>query len=97
MSKKLGQEPAFSGTTVRTGDARSSQPLVKIYNSGMSKRFYAACAAMQGTLANEQLRLNLLADSKTVKQDPDKYLIKYCYHMADNLLKQEHNGTDDTV
>ena len=43
--KKLGQEPAFSNE----------------YHQGISARFYAACCAMQGLLANpsnELLRLN---------------------------------------
>ncbi len=48
--KRLGQDPAFPK------DSFTNQ-----YQIGMSRRFYAACAAMQGLLANpanELIRLN---------------------------------------
>lgn len=45
------------------------------------KRFYAACAAMQGMLAN--CNPNMVYSKK-----PE--LIKECYEYADELLKQEN-------
>lgn len=51
------------------------------FSSGMSKRFYAACAAMQGILANP--------DSSYVKlNDPQK--AEYALIMADHLLNKEN-------
>ena len=49
---------------------------------GISKRFYAACAAMQGILANPKVEL-LGKDVITIT------LIKSSYKLADELLKQE--------
>jgi len=66
---KLGQEPAFAACSDTYG------------NDGMSKRFYAACAAMQGLSVN-----HLYAN--THGSDPKK-LIKTAYELADELLKQE--------
>lgn len=47
---------------------------------GMSKRFYAACAAMQGLLA-----------SPAIKIPQYELIIKTAYIFADELLKQENN------
>ena len=49
---------------------------------GMTKRFYAACAAMQGLLASNRYRV--------LKEES---LIKESYEYADELLKQE-NGKE---
>jgi len=70
MKEKLAKEAAF--TCVESGG--------RVYQEGMSKRFYAACAAMQGMLANSVLipRLDI------------EYKIKLSYKYADELLKQEH-------
>jgi hypothetical protein len=66
MENKLGQEPAFAKETL------------PIYGQiGMSKRFYAACAAMQGILANNRFL--------TTEQ-----LIRASYECTDELLKQEN-------
>lgn len=67
--EKLGQETAF----------------VAERQKGMSKRFYAACAAMQGILANEELRIKILQDQRNGHKD----LIGISYEFADELLKQE--------
>ena len=69
MTKKLGIEPAF--------------PLLDT-TDGMSKRFYAACAAMQGFTANPHPELIVLEVPQVVD---------WCYKLADELLKQEgaHN------
>ncbi len=54
----------------------TDQPIDK-----MSKRFYAACAAMQGQIANKGLSLEL----NRLKRD-----IEYSFMYADELIKQEH-------
>ena len=69
--QKLGQEPAFATSADLGGEA--------IYQEGMSKRFYAACAAMQGLLSNSQ---NLEIQNTEV--------VNKAYAIADELLKQEN-------
>lgn len=49
------------------------------YCYGMSKRFYAACAAMQGLLANPSLH-TLYTHNE---------IISFSFEIADELLKQE--------
>lgn len=51
--------------------------------NGMTKRFYATCAAMQGMLSN-----HLMIDQMT--DEAFKYLIERSYKCADELLKQEN-------
>ena len=75
--KKLGQEPAFPEQTWEydgQGNVLSSQ------NPGMSKRFYAVCAAMQGILASPNAAVQNLNDIQKAE---------YSFIMADKLLKQE--------
>lgn len=67
--EKLGQEPAFANNL-------NSESYIE---DGMSKRFYAACAAMQGLLANE-----------TAKLLSDEAVAYNAYKLADQLLKQEN-------
>lgn len=64
----LGQEPAFASFQ---GEQYSTQ-------QGMSKRFYAACAAMQGILSNSDV---------TVKNAKD--YAEMAYDFADEILKHE--------
>ena len=71
--EKLGQEPAFPMDFEQRND----------YQLGMSKRFYAACAAMNGILSNE----NVL-NGKT-SNGPSGYA-RLAYRCADELLKQEN-------
>lgn len=71
---KLGQEPAFS-------HACANEQSHSIEH-GMSKRFYAACAAMQGILANQSMVNN-------ISQHSQKMAAIYSFEMADALLKQE--------
>ena len=65
-NKKLGQGPTF--------------PLFKQFGNnkqrdmGISKRFYAACMIVKGTISNEELRVKLLMDAKNEKIHPIKYL-----------------------
>ena len=83
MDKKLGQEPAFAipGNDYRT-EAGSKYHLRQI---GMSKRFYAVCAAMQGLAAN----LNGF-QQKNGEPHTSESFIKNAYILADELLKQEN-------
>ena len=85
---KLGQEPAF--------------PLTETYSSsistGMSKRFYAACCAMQGILSShkeglycdKQEAAPAIGLNERYTLNP-KYLAKVSYRIADELLSQENN------
>ncbi len=79
-NKKLGQEAAFP--FVESGYEESVE-------FGMSKRFYAACAAMQGLLANP----NIKRPSNNVKEQLDVEhvnLTEICFRYADELLKGEN-------
>lgn len=78
--EKLGKEPAFPcevSFNENGGIAESHQNgnTTALFN-GMSKRFYAACAAMQGMLASP---------FDIGKSE----LIKKSFEYADELLKQE--------
>ena len=58
-NQKLGQEPAFGfgfkeEIPTPWSSLHSTQIVLKRHE-GMSKRFYAACAAMQGMLANQSV------------------------------------------
>ena len=74
-NEKLGQEPAFPKVVEYMKDRAHH---VDITN-GMSKRFYAACAAMQGLLSN-----SLAIDSEF------ESICKASFMAADELLKQEN-------
>ena len=82
-NQKLGQEPAFSCTY----EMKISGQNKLCYHDGMSKRFYAACAAMQGMLAHStRYHCRKEDESLTWKQG----MIKEAYELADELLKQEN-------
>ena len=69
-TEKLGRGPAFPANDDYYGNTG-------IHEIGMSKRFYAACMAMQGLMTNND--------------DPAyKYIAKASFKMADELLKQEN-------
>lgn len=72
-TEKLGQEPAFPQPPLKASGET-------IFVDGMSKRFYAACAAMQGILANKYPDIVGL----TTEQ-----LIGVSYECADEILEQE--------
>lgn len=73
MSKdKLGQEPAFP---IENEPGKYGNGYTE---SGMSKRFYAACAIVQGTVINN----NLIGQYD--------FIVKEAYKFADELLKQEN-------
>ena len=71
MSEKLGQEPAFPK------DSFTNQ-----YQIGMSKRFYAACAAMQGLCVGKI--------TYEIKKGECVDIVEMSYLIADELLKQEN-------
>lgn len=75
--KKLGQKLAFPLNTDTS-------------NKGMSKRFYAACKAMQGILSNQLLVDKYLRSN----QIPEQAIINASYVFADELLKQENQRTN---
>ena len=92
MEKKerLGQEPAFAALAIDKSIKSDEQTTEHSLNgnNGMSKRFYAACAAMQGILSNQQW-----AESMKIKDDWDEFknrVISGSFEIADELLRQEN-------
>ena len=79
--QKLGYEPAFP-TDVRDSGALFNKECI-----GMSKRFYAACAAMQGILANQNGEYTVICKTN---QQYAEHLISQSYQFADELSKQEN-------
>lgn len=77
--KKIGQEPAFPNTQFISPDG--TVDLGSAYfgdlSSGISKRFYAACCAMQGLISYYGL-------------DYSKNHARESFKLADELLKQEN-------
>ena len=73
MSKnKLGSERAFACV--------DSQK--QYLQEGVSKRFYAACAAMQGIMAGRKISFDAMSPSRVVE---------FSYKLADELLKEEND------
>jgi len=74
--KNKGLEPAFPvDYRIRESDRK-----------GMNKRFYAACAAMQGLLSNPYPDIIWL---------DNKVICEMAYMFADKLLTQEEDGQED--
>ena len=84
--QKLGQEPAFATSADLCGEA--------VYQEGMSKRFYAACAAMRGLYSmasNPDMYKTFEEWAKSEKCNTiSEYIVKQSYIAADELLKQEN-------
>ena len=76
--QKLCQEPAFATSADLCGEA--------VYQEGMSKRFYAACAAMQGLLSNSFVN-TVLSQNPEVQNTE---VVNKAYAIADELLKREN-------
>jgi len=74
--EKLGQDNAFPMDYARDG--------FKMEN-GVSKRFYAACMAMQGIIQSESFMKNQ-RESGVSKTD---FVAYWSYRMADEILRQE--------
>lgn len=77
MKEKLGQKPAFPEPFVNDPHLSLS------CDKGMSKRFYAACAAMQGLLSNPEINGN--HNSVNIE-----WISRHAFMQADELLKQEN-------
>ena len=77
---KLGQEPAFPipDYIMQNCGAIDFNPM------GMSKRFYAACAAMQGILSGAHEELIYTSDQRCDK------LAEVAYQYADAILMHEN-------
>jgi len=54
------------------------------------KRFYAACAAMQGLLSNKKIFENIAKMNEEIINQANELIIKMAYQAADELLKQEN-------
>lgn len=91
-NEKLGQEPAYPvEVNLHNVEEQFSQngPHTVMCH-GMSKRFYAACVAMQGLLSNPntagQIKLSAVdVDAKTA----NAIVCRTAYEIAEELLKQE--------
>jgi hypothetical protein len=82
-SKKLGQDSAFARPFGRSKYKYNESSI------GMNKRFYAACAAMQGIIAsNNSIHLVNGHEDNTGWHEPIG-IVKCAYEFADELLKQE--------
>jgi hypothetical protein len=87
MEKKLGMESAFSYEEVKE---RTAGNITKwVIHKGMSKRFYAACAAMQGILSGETTMGAVIRAVEKTDTDINYAVCKMAYEFADELLKQE--------
>jgi len=91
-NNKLGQEPMFASSfDVHTGfDSLGNKEFTRENIIGASKRFYAACAAMQGMLSNMEYQKASAIVAKRNNVEPDEWLVKTAYSLADELLKQEN-------
>ena len=79
--EKLGQEPAFPVESLDFG----INGVIAVEKNGMSKRFYAACAAMQGLLSNPNIK-------RPDHRDENGHIefANVCFQYAYELLKQEN-------
>ena len=81
--EKLGQESAFLTIENNVFEHHNGSESREQYTrGGMSKRFYAACAAMQGLLAYQNLDM--------MKFSFEEVIPKLAFMYADELLKQEN-------
>lgn len=78
MNKKVINPPAFPIESLNNK------------NSGMSKRFYAACSAMSSLLSN-QYWIESIARICLTHTEKVELTIKVSYMYANELLKQEFN------
>ena len=83
MSTKLGQEPAFPEPFLNDPSFSLS------CDKGMSKRFYAACTAIQGLLASP--KVFYLSETESTQYDLERK-VRFAYMCADELLKQENEA-----
>jgi hypothetical protein len=76
-NEKLGQEPAFPPSK------EMQETIGNGWHLGMSKRFYAACAAMTGLIT-------LTSKTDRISEQIASDLAEEAYILADELLKQEN-------
>ena len=79
--EKLGQEPALP-IVLQHGLSHDCH-----VEPGMSKRFFAACAAMQGILSNPAHAEQFLVNDWGVD---GRRIAQNAWHCADELLNQEN-------
>ena len=84
-NNKLEQESAFPEITYKY-TVNGNYPELMHY-PGMSKRFYAACVAMQGLLSNSVFMSYM---AQEYSDNTDKEVVKNAYELADELLRQEN-------
>jgi len=86
--QKLGSNPAFPSEEVTE---RMGGMITRFSNHrGISKRFYAACAAMQGLLSNHVV----VKEGAEIVEGNDReffeVIIAKSFQAADEILKQEN-------
>ena len=75
-----GNEPAMPTTNSVDG--------TELNDGGLTIRQHFAAIAMQGILANEQLRTALLMDARTFKRDPNYSVAHEAVRQADLLIEE---------
>ena len=83
---KLGQASAFAFKEVK--ESVGGIPVNWTNHMGISKRFYAACAAMQGILAGKYEYS--FEGAYPVPKPIPSYIAQLALECADELLKQEN-------
>ena len=78
--EKLGQSPAYPVSNLEMRGFCGNEQV-----DGISKRFYAACMAMQGIIQSESFMKNQ-RESGVSKTD---FVAYWSYRMADEILRQE--------
>ena len=81
-TEKLGQELAFPVNEMGADHLLS-------FNPSISKRFYAACAAMQGLLSNPMIAEGAAKNFES-DNEVNNLIVAQSYCIADELLKQEN-------
>ena len=83
----LGNEPAFPNEKysikVPTGKFSYGEQEFKtevVFHRGMSKRFFAACCAMNGIMANNECGIGHIPQE----------VVKWAYSIADEMLREEN-------
>ena len=82
------QEPAFPISQNHT-----FQPEL----NGMSKLFYAACAAMQGIMSNQEYLININKFHKETKIDVAVLVAKASFEIAQAIIKEEQTGSKNEI
>ena len=89
MSDKLGNDPAYPlEVNYHSGFTNYGDKVYSVENHlGMTRRFYAACAAMQGFLSMGCI------NPHSIRISDFSEVISQSYEAADELLKQECNDS----